>query len=429
MDATARRLLPPGRSRSKGGERAPELSVSEQPGGPAAAKSPAEGRRTLAITCSAHFVHDGIADAFYVLLPIWAQAFGLSYVQVGTLRMAYSAAMALLQLPAGMLAERVGERALLAGGSALAGIAFALLATSQSYPALGVLILLAGTGSAVQHPIASTLISKAYAATSRRAALGVYNFVGDVGKMVVAAAMGLGIVAIGWRNSVALYGLIVVGVGLVTLVAFGSLADGTPRARSKGAPASAPGWGFTNPTGFALLGAIQLIDSACRTGFLTFFPFLLIAKGASVASIGFGLSLVFVGGAAGKLVCGLIAERVGILRTVILTELATGALIAAVVLAPLGWAMLLLVPVGVALNGTSSVLYGTVAEFVRDDRQSRSYGLFYTLGSAAGAMAPFVFGLLSDFAGVPTALMVVAALAVTTVPVALLLGPHIDKGA
>ncbi len=404
------------------------MSVREQPGEPASAKSPADGRRTLAITCSAHFVHDGIADAFYVLLPIWAQAFGLSYVQVGTLRMAYSTAMAFLQLPAGMLAERVGERTLLAGGSVLAGVAFALLATSQSYAALGALILLAGTGSAVQHPIASTLISRAYAVASRRAALGVYNFVGDVGKMVVAAAMGLGIVAIGWRSSVVLYGLIVVGVGLLTLVALASLSDGTPRAPAKAAPAPDVGWGFTNPTGFALLGAIQLIDSACRTGFLTFFPFLLIAKGASVASIGFGLSLVFVGGAAGKLVCGLIAERVGILRTVILTELATGALIAAVVVAPLGWAMVLLMPVGVALNGTSSVLYGTVAEFVRDDRQSRSYGLFYTLGSAAGATAPFVFGIVSDFAGVPTALMLVAGLAVTTVPIALLLGPHIAKG-
>ena len=254
-----------------------------------------------------------------------------------------------------------------------------------------------GVGSAVQHPIASSLISQVYAAASRRAALGVYNFVGDVGKMVVAAAMGLGVVAIGWRSSVVLYGVIVVCVGIVTLVALASLAGSTQRTRAAPAP-SASGWGFTNPTGFALLSAIQLIDSACRTGFLTFFPFLLIAKGASVASVGFALALVFIGGAAGKLVCGLVAERVGILRTVILTELATGLLIAAVVAAPLGWAMLLLIPVGVALNGTSSVLYGTVAEFVRDDRQSRSFGLFYTLGSAAGAIAPLVFGLVSDFA-------------------------------
>ena len=234
-------------------------------------------------------MHDGIADAFYVLLAIWAQAFGLSYVQVGTLRMAYSTAMA-LPAAAGGHAGRAGRRARAAGGRLLlARLAFALLATAQSYAALGGLILLAGVGSAVQHPIASTLISQAYAPSSRRAALGVYNFVGDVGKMTVAAAIGLGIVAIGWRSSVVLYGAIVAGVGIAH--AGGAREPSGAAARACVAPprcAPAPGWGFTNPTGFALLSTIQLIDSACRTGFLTFFPFLLIAKGASVASVGFG---------------------------------------------------------------------------------------------------------------------------------------------
>jgi MFS family permease len=399
------------------------LSVSQQD---KRAQGVSAERRTLATTCAAHFVHDGIADAFYVLLPIWAQAFGLSYVQVGTLRMAYSTAMACLQLPAGMLAERVGERTLLAAGSVLAGVAFALLATSQSYADLGALILLCGVGSAVQHPIASSLISQVYAPASRRAALGVYNFIGDVGKMAVAAAIGLGVVAVGWRSSVVVYGVIVACVGIVALLVLTNLASNPARERAVPA-ASVSGWGFTNPLGFALLSSIQLIDSACRTGFLTFFPFLLIAKGAGVASVGFALALVFIGGAAGKLVCGLVAERVGILRTVILTELATGALIAAAVALPLAGAMLLLVPVGVALNGTSSVLYGTVAEFVREDRQSRSFGLFYSLGSAAGATAPLVFGVVSDLAGVPLALFAIAGLAVTTVPIALLLDPHVAK--
>jgi FSR family fosmidomycin resistance protein-like MFS transporter len=388
---------------------------------------PTLARRTLAVACGAHFVHDGIADAFYVLLPVWAQAFGLSFVQVGALRTAYATAMAILQLPAGMLAERLGERVPLAAGSALAGIAFALLATSQGYMGLGALILLAGAGSSVQHPIASTLISRAHAVASRRAALGVYNFVGDVGKMVVAGAMGLGIAAIGWRSSVVLYGCLVIGVGFLTLVVL--VQGARVQSAHMPTPPAAGGWGFTDPVGFALLCAVQLIDSASRTGFLTFAPFLLMMKGASVASIGFGLALVFVGGAAGKLVCGLIAARVGIVRTVILTEVATSALIGCVVAAPLGFAMLLLLPVGIALNGTSSVLYGTVAEFVRDDRQSRSFGLFYTLGSAAGATAPFLFGAFSDFAGVPTALLLVAALAIATVPPALLLAPHIRQSA
>jgi FSR family fosmidomycin resistance protein-like MFS transporter len=129
----------------------------------------------------------------------------------------------------------------------------------------------------------------------------------------------------------------------------------------------------------------------------------------------------------GKLVCGLLAERMGILRTVILTEIATGLAILAVVASPLALAMVLLMPLGVALNGTSSVLYGTVAEFVRDDRQGRTFGLFYTLGSAAGATAQFAFGLISDLTSVPTALVLVAMLALATVPIALALAPHVSK--
>jgi MFS family permease len=388
----------------------------------------AASRRTLAATSSVHFVNDGIGDALYVLLPVWAQAFGLSYAEVGALRAAYSTALAFLQVPAGMLGERISERVLLAAGTMLAGAAFALLATSRSSAMVGGLVLLAGVGSSVQHPLASTIIARTCAVSARRVALGFYNFSGDVGKMTVAAAMGVGVAALGWRASVVAFGVVVIAVGIVAFVGLQPLAK---PATLPGAAASAAGgqsgWGFTDRRGFVLLSGIHVIDSACRTGLLTFLPFLLIAKGASPASIGSGLALVFVGGAAGKLACGLVAERVGVLRTVVLTELATALAILAVIAAPLAWAMVLLLPLGVALNGTSSVLYGTVAEFVRDDRHGRSFGLFYTLGSAAGVSAPFAFGLISDATSVPTALLLVALAAVATVPIALALHPHLSK--
>ena len=141
--------------------------------------------------------------------------------------------------------------------------------------------------------------------------------------------------------------------------------------------------------------------------------------------MGFALAIVFAGGAAGKLVCGLVAERFGILRTVILTELATGMLIILIVALPLAWLMALLLPLGVALNGTSSVLYGTVAEFVHDDKQARSFGLFYTLGSVASASSPLAFGIVSDFIGVSYALLAVAALALVTLPFCWFLRRHV----
>src|SRR2546422_3871232 len=71
-------------------------------------------RAVLAAACSIHFVHDGFSDILYVLLPIWANEFRLTFAQVGIIRTAYSGGMAAFQIPAGLLAERWGERRLLA---------------------------------------------------------------------------------------------------------------------------------------------------------------------------------------------------------------------------------------------------------------------------------------------------------------------------
>ena len=51
-------------------------------------------RATLAASCVTHFLHDGFSDVVYVLLPVWAGEFRLSFAQVGLLRSAYSGGMA-----------------------------------------------------------------------------------------------------------------------------------------------------------------------------------------------------------------------------------------------------------------------------------------------------------------------------------------------
>ena len=173
----------------------------------------------------------------------------------------------------------------------------------------------------MQHPIASTLISRAYAAASRRAALGVYDSSGDVGKMVVgAAAIELGIVAIGWRSSVVLYGLIVVAVGLLTLVALARFVGAAPPKRGCRRAGIRAGLGVHRSHGLRTARRHPAHRQCLPHGVPHLLPVPADRQRASVASIGFGLSLVFVGGAAGKLVCGLIAERVGILRTVIVSR-------------------------------------------------------------------------------------------------------------
>jgi MFS family permease len=174
---------------------------------------------------------------------------------------------------------------------------------------------------------------------------------------------------------------------------------------------------------FPLLLAIGVLDSGTRMGFLAFLPFVLRAKDATSATIGLALTLVFAGGAVGKLVCGLLGARIGVLRTVILTELATAAGIMALAPLPLIAALGCLPIIGIALNGTSSVLYGTVPELVPYERRERAFGLFYTGTIGGGAIAPVIFGFVGDAAGPDHAMLVVAAVCLATLPLAWLLTP------
>jgi MFS family permease len=375
----------------------------------------------LVAACSLHLLHDGFSDILYVFLPLWAAEFGLSFAQVGIIRTIYTGGMALFQIPAGFLAERWGERRLLAGGTALTALGFVTAGWAGGFGVLLLILSIAGLGSSVQHPLSSSLISKAYEGGGRRAALGTYNFSGDVGKAGASVVVALAAAAVGWRMAGAAYGLLGLTTAATVLVVLGRLAAGDPGPATDRAGVPLRGWGIRNPRGFSALAAIGMVDNATRTGFITFLPFALIAKGSTVAGVGTALALLFVGGAAGKFVCGLMAERAGVIRTVILTEAATAAGIATIIVAPLPVALATLVPLGVALNGTSSVLYGTVADLVMAERRSRAYGLYYTLSVGCSALAPTLYGVVGDVVGVGATLGIVATVVLATMPLCLVL--------
>jgi MFS family permease len=382
-------------------------------------------RSILGTACGAHFIHDGFSDILYVLLPVWASEFGLTFAQVGLLKTLYTGGMAGFQVPAGILAERRGEARLLAAGTAVTALGFLTAGLTGGFVALLACLVVGGLGSGCQHPLSSSLVSKAYETGSRRTALGTYNFSGDLGKVVVPAAVALALPWVGWRRAVEIYAVIgLLAAGAIVLL-LGRLQAGrrVPIEAAGAATARARGWGIRDPRAYSALSAIHVIDNSTRTGFLTFLPFLLIAKGATVQSVGLALMLVFIGGAVGKFACGALADRVGVIRTVVITEAATGAGILLLLTLPLGACLLALPPLGIALNGTSSVLYGTVADLVSSDRRARSYAIFYTLGIGASALSPFVYGLLSDWGGVKLTLTVVGLVVFLTLPFTLPLRP------
>ncbi len=378
-------------------------------------------RRTLSACCGAHVLHDGLTDLLNVLYPILQAQFGLSYAAIGSLKLLYSGAMASGQMPSALLAERIGGVRTLAIGTAAAACGYLIAGLSGGLAGVAIGLVLAGLGGSTQHPVSSSLISAAYAGSGSRMALGTYNFSGDIGKVVLPAAFAFVAAALPWREG--LFAVAALGFASALLIPITLAHVPRPAAAESEAPATAAAETADRPGAFRLLLAVHVADSVTRSGFLVFLPFLLREKGADLPTIGLALSLLFAGGAFGKLVCGWLGTRLGVLRTVLLTELVTAVLIAALLPLSLLPALVVLPLVGVALNGTSSVLYGTVPEFVAPARRTRAFGLFYTGGSVAGAVGPPLFGLCGDLAGLPATMLLIAAVALATLPLSWALRP------
>ena len=377
----------------------------------------------MAVACGAHALHDGFTDLLYVLLPLWQAEFGLGYAEVGALRALYAGAMAGFQLPAGALADRFGGALVLALGTAVAGLGYMMAGMSVGFATLTAALVIGGLGSSTQHPIAANLVAHAFAGQRSRAALAGYNFSGDLGKMALPAVTAGLVALLPWRSAAVILGIIgIVGAALVLLARVPP--GGVAREQAAATEASL---GPSAGRGFPLLLSIGVIDSATRMGFLTFLPFLLRMKGAELPMIGIALTLVFAGGAAGKLVCGFLGARLGVVRAVFITEGLTAVGILALVPLPLMAGLALLPLIGVALNGTSSVLYGTVPELVGPERRQRAFSIFYTAVIGAGALSPVLYGLASDAVGVPAVMALIAGVVLLTLPLARGLGPALRR--
>ena len=371
-------------------------------------------RRALFAGCSAHAVHDGLTDAIYVLLPIWQAQFALSYAQIGLLRGAYSGMMAVFQLMASRAAKRWGRVPMLVGGTALAGTGYLLAGQATGLTLLLVALLLGGLGASTQHPLASSMITDAYEdGGGVKQALSQYNFSGDIGKTLVPGLIGLLLTVISWRASATLLGLLgLAAAGLLWWLVPTQTSEPTCAKKSKTLTGSG------SASGLRALILTGTLDSAVRMGFLTFLPFLLQGKGAGTAGIGLALTLLFIGGAFGKLFCGYLGVRIGMMKTVWLTETSTALLIVAAVYLPLTGLMVMLPVLGLALNGTSSVLYGAVPDLAGAGKRDQAFAVFYTGTIGGGALAPVVFGGVGDVLGVPVAVMVLAVMLLVTLPLA-----------
>lgn len=384
----------------------------DEPGSSAATRS-----RSLLAACLTHALHDGYTDGLYAFLPVWQAQFGLSYAALAVVRALYSGTMGGLQISADRALRAWSPRAALIVATVVASAGLLIMALPFGFAGLCVGLVVAGIGSSIQHPRGSMLVTDTFAKASRRP-LGIYNFSGDLGKASLPALVAVLLPVLAWRPVLSLLAVL----GFALAVALVSLAPATRFPRNAAGEASAG----RGRGGFGILATIGALDTAARMGYLLFLPFLIHARGGGSPTVGIALALLFIGGAFGKATCGWLGERLGVVATVMLTEAATALLIAATLFTPLAPTLVLLPLLGVVLNGTSSVLYGTVPELSAGDT-GRAFAVFYTCVIGSGGIAPILYGAMADHSNRTIGVLASAATAVLIVPLVLALRPHLRR--
>ena len=390
-----------------------------------------QSRRTLWFGSITHIVSDLHFALLYPLLPILQTDMGLSYEQIGILRATFSGASAILQLPAGWIADFTGEFWLLLLGNVWVSIGLLGMALASTFLWLLVMSVVGGLGGGFQHPLASGMVSRAYDDRGRAAAVGTVNFAGDLGKLlappIVAGAIA---VNMGWRQLLWLVGLVSLAFMVLASLTRRSVDIGKPQMEADERESAKAGRARMN--GFVTLSGIGALDSMARVGALTFIPFVLISKDVSdTQAIGM-MTFVFVGGAVGKFMVGWLGERFSTVSLIWATKGLTAALIVLALYAPMSVTapmlpvqipvmLPLLVALGIGLNGTSSILYATVAEYVPASRRGRFYGSFYTTNEVGTVIAPIGYGRIADMLSLSSAMLIMGGVTALILPASLLL--------
>ena len=388
----------------------------------------------LTVGCTAHIVQDGLTATIYVLLPVLAQSFGLTYTQVGLFKGVKSLVQAVLEMCSGIVTERIGELRVILVGLLLSGIGYAGLAFAPGVSIMLTCLFIIGAGTALQHAPASALIINAYPADRRRGPLGVYNSSGDIGKLIYTGGFSLAIGAgLAWQGVSLVYGLLAIAAAVPIALFAGAIGrsrqhDVTHHEVKRDGEVKI-GWGILNWRSFGTLLTVVFFDTMVQAGVLVFVAFLLLSKGMPLAIATTATVIVLIGGIFGKAGCGYLADRLGVRSAFALIQVLTAVGLFLVVAVP-GWAaMLLLLPLGVVVQGSTSITYGFAADLIHPRRMARGYAILYSSASYSSVAGPLVFGVIADAFGIEMAFYGMAVVSILAAPPIVFLASTVSQDA
>lgn len=348
-----------------------------------------------------HFYHLVLPPLFIFIQP----ELGVSYTELGIAMTLYFIATAIVQVPIGLMVDRIGARAVLIGGLMLMGFSLVLAGMVPNYNVLLVSFFIAGMGNAVFHPADFSILSNNVRESHQGRAFAFHTFGGSIGYAAAPVVMvPLGSI-FGWEFSLTLAGLLGVLMGFLIFIC-GSVfqnrmaQEDDKTGVSKHSPEKAD-WRIMLTRPMILFFCFYVLTSAAGTGLTAFsIPALpIVYNNISPEIAGAILTCFLVAAIFGSLPGGWLADWVRMEYIVVVVCFAVMSL--CVLLMGSGYLTLWLVFLMASIAGLMRGLYNASRDIlVRRASPSRSVGTafgFVTLGYTLGqGGTPVLYGWLMD---------------------------------
>lgn len=344
----------------------------------------------IAIVC-ARFAFGYQLQTVASLGPELIGRFGISFAQLGGLVGAYMLPGIVVALGCGFLAQRVGDRAVMAGGMALMTVGAAVAALAGGPGGIALARVVAGCGAVALTVMQGKVLADRFAGKL---------FLVTLGLMLGGFPVGIGVGQLthaaiarawGWRVAF-LAGAVPVAIGVAVLLASWRGAN-----RGAGRRLFWPSWAECELV--VLAGLIWTFYNAAFSAFLTYVPSLLALRGTPVWVADVVMNLATWGNVPALLLSGPLAARFGAGRVFLFGSLVCMVAVAAMGL--FGWPLLWGAMFGTlgAIQGGVIVGVGTLS--ARPQNRAVGMGLFYTTYYIGGTLFPALCGRAADLAGGP----------------------------
>ncbi len=369
-------------------------------------KTEAADYKSIALLSACHFTDDINQGVVPAMLPFFIGAYHLSYAAAAGLVLAQTLFSSVAQPLFGLLADRRPSPWLIPIGLSFAGLGVALTGLTHNYVLIFAAIASSGMGISAFHPEAARRVrylGGARAATS----MSLFTVGGMAGFAAGPLLITPTLIAFGTRGAM----LLAVPVVIMSLAATYQLprlaAERVPRHRGgarSGAVESREQW-----SAFARLTVVVMLRSIVFFGLNTFIPlYWSHVLHGSKAGGGYALTTMLSAVVTGTLIGGRMADRYG-RKVVVVVSLAALSPLLFLFLSAHGLvaAGLLLVPVGIALSASTSVVVVMAQEYL-PERIGLAAGVTLGLSMTVGGLLMPVFGAIADHHGLSASMALLA---------------------